>query len=52
MNFRSHFQTCAASSEMTLDALRSINQTREFMNGLSAKIGEKTRKPIPLSRWP
>jgi hypothetical protein len=35
-----------------LDALRSINQVRDFMNGLSAKIGEKTRKPIPLSRWP
>jgi hypothetical protein len=28
------------------DALRSINQVRDFMNGLSAKIGEKTRGPI------
>jgi hypothetical protein len=35
-----------------LDAQRAINQVRDFMNGLSAKIGEKTRKPIPLSRWP
>jgi hypothetical protein len=35
-----------------LDAQRAINQVREFMNGLSAKIGEKTRRPIPLSRWP
>jgi hypothetical protein len=33
-----------------LDALRAINQVRDFMNGLSAKIGEKTRKPI--RRWP
>ena len=35
-----------------LDALRAINQVRDFMNGLSAKIGEKTRKSIPLSHWP
>jgi hypothetical protein len=35
-----------------LDAQRAINQVREFMNGLSAKIGEKTRRSIPLSRWP
>lgn len=35
-----------------LDAQRAINQVRDFMNGLSAKIGEKTRRPIPLSRWP
>jgi hypothetical protein len=35
-----------------LDALRAINQVRDFMNGLSVKIGEKTRRPIPLSRWP
>jgi hypothetical protein len=34
-----------------LDALRAINQVREFMNGLSAKIGETTRRPIPPSRW-
>ena len=33
-----------------LDALRSINQVRDFMNGLSAKISEKTRGPI--KRWP
>jgi hypothetical protein len=33
-----------------LDALRAINQVRDFMNGLSVKIGEKTRRPI--SRWP
>jgi hypothetical protein len=33
-----------------LDALRAINQVRDFMNGLSAKIGEKTRGPI--KRWP
>ncbi len=33
-----------------LDAQRAINQVRDFMNGLSAKIGEKTRKPI--RRWP
>lgn len=33
-----------------LDALRAINQVRDFMNGLSAKIGEKTRRPI--RRWP
>jgi hypothetical protein len=30
-------------------ALRSINEVRDFMNGLSAKIGEKTRGPI--QRW-
>ena len=29
-----------------LDALKAINQVRDFMNGLSAKIGEKTRRPI------
>ena len=29
-----------------LDALRAINQVRDFMNGLSAKIGEKTRAPV------
>jgi hypothetical protein len=34
------------------DALRAINQVRDFMNGLSAKLDEKTRRPIPLSRWP
>ncbi len=34
-----------------LDAQRAINQVRDFINGLSAKIGEKTRRPIPLSRW-
>ncbi len=33
-----------------LDALKAINQVRDFMNGLSAKIGEKTRRPI--RRWP
>ena len=33
-----------------LDALRSISQVRDFMNGLSAKIGEKTRRPI--RKWP
>jgi hypothetical protein len=33
-----------------LDAQRAINQIRDFMNGLSAKIGEKTRGPI--RRWP
>jgi hypothetical protein len=33
-----------------LDALRAINQVRDFMNGLSSKIGEKTRRPI--LRWP
>jgi hypothetical protein len=33
-----------------LDALRAINLVREFMNGLSVKVGEKTRGPI--SRWP
>jgi hypothetical protein len=33
-----------------LDALRTINQVRDFMNGLSAKIGEKTKTPI--RRWP
>lgn len=35
-----------------IDAHRAINQVRDFMNGLSAKIGEKTRRAIPLSRWP
>jgi hypothetical protein len=35
-----------------LEALRAINQVRDFMNGLSAKIGERTRGPIPASRWP
>ena len=29
-----------------LDAQRAINQVRDFMNGLSAKIGEKTHRPI------
>ena len=33
-----------------LDALRVIHQVRDFMNGLCAKIGEKTRAPI--RRWP
>jgi hypothetical protein len=33
-----------------LDAQRSTNQVRDFMNGLSAKLGEKTRRPI--RRWP
>jgi hypothetical protein len=33
-----------------LEALRAINQVRDFMNGLSAKIGEKTKTPI--RRWP
>ncbi|MFI5024454.1 MAG: hypothetical protein ACHQRJ_22725 [Alphaproteobacteria bacterium] len=33
-----------------LDALRAVNQVRDFMNGLSAKIGEKTRRPI--RKWP
>jgi hypothetical protein len=33
-----------------LDAQRSIIQVRDFMNGLSAKIGEKTRHPI--RKWP
>jgi hypothetical protein len=33
-----------------LDAQRAINQVRDFMNGLSAKIDEKTRRPI--RRWP
>jgi hypothetical protein len=33
-----------------LDAQRSINQVRDFMNGLSSKIGEKTRRPI--RKWP
>ena len=33
-----------------LDAQRAINQVRDFMNGLSAKIGEKTRRPI--RKWP
>jgi hypothetical protein len=32
------------------EALRAINQVRDFMNGLSRKIGEKTNKPI--RRWP
>ena len=31
-----------------LDALRSINQVRDFMNGLSAKISERG----PIKRWP
>ena len=35
-----------------LDARRAIDQVRDFMNGLSAKLGEKTRQPISLSRWP
>ena len=33
-----------------LDAQRVINQVRDFMNGLSAKIGETTRSPV--RRWP
>jgi hypothetical protein len=33
-----------------VEALQSINQVRDFMNGLSVKIGEKIRKPI--RRWP
>jgi hypothetical protein len=32
------------------EAQRTINQVRDFMNGLSLKIGEKTRKPI--RKWP
>ena len=35
-----------------LDAQRAMTQVRDFMNGLSAKIGERTRRPISLSRWP
>ena len=31
-------------------ALRAIHQVRDFMNGLSEKIGEKTRRPI--RKWP
>ncbi|HEY2530485.1 MAG TPA: hypothetical protein VGJ20_21560 [Xanthobacteraceae bacterium] len=34
-----------------LDALRAINQVRDFMNGLSAKIGEKTGRRS-IRRWP
>lgn len=33
-----------------LDAQRAMNQVRDFMNGLSVKIGEKTKTPI--RRWP
>lgn len=33
-----------------IEALAALNHVREFMNGLSAKIGETTRKPI--RRWP
>jgi hypothetical protein len=33
-----------------LDGQRAINQVRDFMDSLSAKIGEKTRRPI--RRWP
>jgi hypothetical protein len=33
-----------------LEALSAINQVRDFMNGLSVKIDEKTRRPI--RRWP
>jgi hypothetical protein len=33
-----------------LDALRGINQVRDFMSKISEKISENTRKPI--SRWP
>jgi hypothetical protein len=33
-----------------LDALWAIGQVRDFMNGLPAKIGEKTKTPI--RRWP
>jgi hypothetical protein len=33
-----------------LDARRTINQVRDFMNGLASKISEKTRRPI--SKWP
>jgi hypothetical protein len=33
-----------------LDAQRTIQQVRDFMNGLSSKIGEKTRGPI--RKWP
>jgi hypothetical protein len=32
------------------EAMRAINQVRDFMNGLSVKISEKTRSPI--RRWP
>jgi hypothetical protein len=34
----------------TYEALIALNHVRDFMNGLSGKIGEKTRKPI--GRWP
>jgi hypothetical protein len=33
-----------------LQALSAINHVREFMNGISQKIGEKTKKPI--RKWP
>jgi hypothetical protein len=33
------------------DALRAINQVRDFMNGLSSKIGETTRRPVPIRSW-
>jgi hypothetical protein len=33
-----------------LDATRTMRRVQEFMSGLSAKIGERTRQPI--SRWP
>jgi hypothetical protein len=32
-----------------VEALRAINQVRDFMNGLSSKIDEKTKRPI--RRW-
>jgi hypothetical protein len=42
MNFRASYDE--------LDALRAINQVRDFMNGLSAKVKENTRRPI--RKWP
>jgi hypothetical protein len=33
-----------------LDAQRAMGQVRDFMNGLSAKVDEKTRRPI--RKWP
>ena len=35
-----------------LEAVQAMNQVRDFMNGLSVKVGETTRRPIPLRRWP
>jgi hypothetical protein len=42
MHMRGHFDED--------DAKRAVNQVRDFMNGLSLKIGEKTRRPI--RKWP